>query len=270
MRLVGELAPLLEVHLSVRYKQERPVLDGVQLAVQPGEILGLAGQSGAGKSTLALAILGLLPGTAQVKGHVLFRGRNLLAYTEKELRAVRGKEIGLVLQSPLAALNPALRIGEQLWHAWRAHAPADRQSWRARLQQLFQAVDLPTTEEFLRRYPRELSVGMAQRVLIALATLHQPALLIADEPTSALDALTQAEVLDLFARLNGEFQISMLYISHDLLSMARICHRIAVLYEGRIVECERVDHIFDRPSHPYTRQLISALVPVLPVRTNHP
>jgi ABC-type dipeptide/oligopeptide/nickel transport system ATPase component len=167
---------------------------------------------------------------------------------------VRGKQIGLVPQSPLAALNPNLRLGAQLTEAWRAHQRGDR-DWT----NLLESVSLPADPSFLRQYPRNLSVGMAQRFLIALAILHRPALLLADEPTSALDTLTQAEILQLFRRLNREQGIAILYISHDLASVASLCQRVAILHEGEIVECASVEKVFRDPQHEYTRRLIAAI-----------
>lgn len=254
-------APILDLELSVNYAKRPGVLRGVRLTIAPGEIVGLVGQSGSGKSTLALSILRLLQQRqAQLRGHVHCQGRDLLRLSERDMRGVRGREIGLVLQNPLASLNPALRIGTQLAEAWRAHVPkasaveTEQQSLRALAE-----VSLPADKEFLRRYPQSLSVGMAQRVLIAMAAIHRPALLIADEPTSALDALTQAEILQLFRRLNEERGMAMLYISHDLLSVASLCHRVAILHQGEIVEQGSTESLFRAPQHPYTEQLLAAL-----------
>jgi ABC-type dipeptide/oligopeptide/nickel transport system ATPase component len=175
------------------------------------------------------------------------------------MRKLRGSEIGLVLQSPLSSLNPALRIGTQLTEAWKAHATGPRDEAKRRIQDALLAVSLPSDDEFLRRFPSQLSVGQAQRVLIAMSVMHRPALLIADEPTSALDVITQKEVLQLFRKLNQELGTAILYISHDLLSVAMICDRIAILNQGEIVECGSTGQIFNHPAHPYTRKLIAAL-----------
>ena len=179
------------------------------------------------------------------------------------MRALRGREISLVLQSPMSALNPALRIGRQLEEAWNVHRQGSRQECRKALMETLENVSLPAEEGFLKRYPSQLSVGQAQRVLIAMAVLHRPLLLIADEPTSALDLITQAEILQLFAALNRKFGMSILYISHDLLSVATISHRVAVMHQGEIVECRSTAEIFREPAHAYTRDLIRAL-PVVP------
>ncbi len=223
-------------------------------------MLGLIGQSGSGKSTLALSILRLLElkgGTA--KGSIQFQGRDLLQLKEREMRDLRGREIGLVLQSPLSSLNPALRIGTQLLEAWNAHASGSKHEGIRRIAEALSSVALPNDEEFLRRFPSQLSIGQAQRVLIAMAIIHRPTLLIADEPTSALDVITQAEVLSLFRKLNQELGTGILYISHDLLSVSSICDRIAILNEGEIVECGPTGQIFNHPGHAYTRKLIEAL-----------
>jgi ABC-type dipeptide/oligopeptide/nickel transport system ATPase component len=177
------------------------------------------------------------------------------------MRAVRGREIGLVLQSPLAALNPSMTVGQQIREAWLAHRTVGQQ-WRDPLE-LLETVNLPAEAQFLDRYPRQLSVGQAQRVLIAMAIVHRPALLVADEPTSALDSITQAEILKLFARLNRQMGMSILYISHDLLSVASLCHRMAILREGRVVESGSTVQIFRYPRHPYTKALLAA-IPAFP------
>jgi len=251
---------VLSLRLSVDYPGKPGVLRDVSLAIEPGEILGLVGQSGSGKSTLALAILKLLALKGGVaRGEVCFHGRDLLPLSDREMRELRGREIGLVLQSPLSALNPALKIGTQLAEAWRAHATGGRDLCNAAILAALDSVSLPEGRSFLRRYPSQLSVGQAQRVLIAMAILHRPTLLLADEPTSALDTITQAEIMRLFAQLNRELGMAILYISHDLLSVAALCHRIAILHGGVIVECGPAQRLFEAPEHPYTRQLIAAL-----------
>lgn len=251
---------LLSFRLSVDYPTKPSVLDDVALEIRRAEILGLVGESGSGKSTLALALLkllGLKGGVA--RGEIRLEGRDLMALSERQMREVRGYRIGLVLQSPLSSLNPALKIGTQLVEAWEAHAAEGRRECTRAIQASLESVCLPRDESFLRRYPSQVSVGQAQRVLIAMAVLHRPALLIADEPTSALDPITQSEVLHLFARLNRELGLAILYISHDLLAIATLCHRIAILHKGQIAECGPSKQIFRNPAHPYTRRLITAL-----------
>ena len=251
---------LLSVRLSVDYRTKPGVLKDLTLDIRAGEILGLVGESGCGKSTLAMGILLLLDHKrATARGQVVFQGEDLLQKTERDLRAIRGKRISVVLQSPLTALNPALRIGTQLREAWRAHATGSRLEALAAIRGALKNVSLPSDDEFLSRRPSQLSVGQGQRVIIAMGILHRPALLIADEATSALDTITQAEILELFRKLNRELGTAVLYISHDLLSVATLCHRIAILRSGQIVECATPEVIFDSPSHDYTRQLIAAL-----------
>jgi len=249
--------PLLTCCLSVDYANKPGVLRQAKIEVYSEEILGLAGQSGSGKSTLSLAILKLLGETCTVRGQIRFGGQDLQRVGERGMREIRGRDISLVLQSPLSALNPALQIGTQLKESWRSHARTDRDTETSRIAELLENVRLPSDLAFLKRYPRQLSVGQAQRVLIAMALLHRPKLLIADEPTSALDPVTQAEVLELFADLNRRLRMAILFISHDLRSLAALCHRVAILHQGEIVECGETGRVFREPSHPYTRQLLS-------------
>jgi peptide/nickel transport system ATP-binding protein len=262
---------LLSVQLTVRYPGKPPVLRGISLDIARGEVVGLVGQSGSGKSTLALAILGLLGRQrALVEGNIFFQGVDLLALRERELRSLRGRSLSLVLQSPLASLNPALEIQTQLREAWRAHSEKNRtkEDCDQAIHSALQSVSLPSKNDdpkFLLKRSSQLSVGQAQRVLIAMAIMHRPALLIADEATSALDVITQSEILELFARLNRETGMSILYISHDLPSVAGLCQRIAILHEGEIVESGITEQIFTAPVHPYTRRLMAAL-PQIPGR----
>ncbi len=259
-----EQQPLLSLRLSVSYPGKIGVLRDLSLDLRQGEILGLVGQSGCGKSTLALAILKLLHlKNAKAQGSILLNGQDLMPLKDREMRSLRGKEIALVLQSPMSSLNPALRIGTQLEEAWNVHKQSTRQERTHTLLQTLEEVSLPADVNFLRRYPSQLSVGQAQRVLIAMAVLHRPALLIADEPTSALDIITQSEILQLFSRLSRKLGTAILYISHDLLSVATISQRVAVMEHGQIVECRNTPDLFTNPTHDYTRKLISAL-PVIP------
>jgi len=255
-----EAQPLLSLRLSASYPGRTGVLRDLCLGVRRGEVLGLVGQSGCGKSTLALAILKLLYlKRGRAEGSILFNGRDLMPLKEREMRSIRGKEIALVLQSPMSSLNPALRIGTQLEEAWSAHRRSTRKETARALEETLENVSLPSGNGFLRRYPAQLSVGQAQRVLIGMAVLHRPPLLLADEATSALDIITQAEVLQLFSNLSRKLGMGILYISHDLLSVAAISHRVAVMDQGEIVECRDTADLFTSPAHPYTRKLISAL-----------
>ncbi len=252
--------PLLSARLSVDYPTRPGILRDVVFHVNQGEVLGLVGLSGAGKSTLAQAILQILQAKgAVVRGELNFQGENLLAFGEGRRRSIRGRRIALIPQSPIASLNPALPLISQFREAWRAHSRVPFAQAMPRVHQLLRQVSLPDTPEFLRSYPGALSVGLAQRVLIALAMLHSPALVIGDEPTSALDVITQAEILNLFRDLNRSTGMAMLYISHDLLSVAQLCHRVAVLYQGSLVETGPTEQIFRNPQHGYTRKLVSSI-----------
>ena len=254
--------PLLSVDLSVDYPHKPRTLERVRFEIHPQEILGLVGESGSGKSTLALAIMKLLDlRGGKANGTILFRGRDLMAAPERGMRSLRGRELALVLQSPLDSLNPALRIGSQLAECWRAHVRG-RTDVAMAIGRALTSVGLPGDKEFCSRYPSQISVGQAQRVLIAMAVMHSPALLIADEPTSALDVITQSEIMRLIANLNRSMGSAVLYISHDLTSVAAISHRIAILRHGEIVECGTREQVLLHPAHPYTQQLL-ACVPAL-------
>jgi ABC-type glutathione transport system ATPase component len=265
-RTVALAHPTLSSELWVDYPQKGEVLRDLSIEVRSGEILGLVGESGSGKSTLALALLGLLDHTgAKVRGKALLNGADILSYTGRQMRGVRGRLISLIPQGASGALNPALRIETHLREAWAAHSKQNWKAERTRVMTLLASCGLPQEEEFLRRFPGQISIGQAQRVLIVMALLHRPALLVADEATSALDVITQREVLELLARINREQRMSILFISHDLLCVASLCHRIAILHEGRIVECGPVADVLGAPEHAYTKKLVGA-VPKLQVR----
>ena len=250
---------LLSAHLSVSYAG-KAVLRDVEFEIRRGEVLGLVGQSGSGKSTLAMAILGLLDAKrSRMEGTINFQDCDLLQLSERELRERRGRVLALVLQSPLSSLNPALKIRIQLKEAWRAHASGSSADCDRAIRAALESVSLPSSDEFLSKYPSQMSVGQAQRVLIAMAVTHRPALLIADEATSALDVITQSEILALFRELNRSTGMAILYISHDLASVAGICDRIAILHEGQIVECNATEAIFANPQHEYTKRLMAAM-----------
>lgn len=227
-------SPLLSVDLSVDYRTKPGALEGVRFDIEAGEAFGLVGESGSGKSTIALALLRLVEMRGgRARGSLLFEGRDLLALPERELQRIRGRRMAMVPQSPVAALNPALRLEAQLREAWSLHAREPWRQARPRVRDLLARMGLPADDAFLRRYPHQVSVGQAQRVLIAMAVLHRPALLIADEPTSALDPASAREILALFARLNLQDSMALLYISHDVASVDALCSRVGMLAGGR-------------------------------------
>jgi len=249
---------LLRVQLDANYGGQ-PVLHDVRLELGRGEVLGLVGSSGAGKSTLVLSLLGLLPWRGgRVRGEVLLQDENLLQLPERRLRALRGRVVGFIPQSPMSALNPALSLEKHFKEAWRAHEQMAGDILPERMRTLLDEVQLPASRDFLSRKPAEISVGQAQRVLIALALLHEPALLVADEPTSALDPVTQTQIVELLRRLNRRHGASLLYVSHDLVSVLGMCHRIAVLEAGTIVESLNVGDL-ENAQHPATRRLLGTL-----------
>jgi peptide/nickel transport system ATP-binding protein len=251
---------LLSARLSVRYGDKPPVLRDLALDIRRGEVVGLVGQSGSGKSTLAMSILGLLEGKrAQASGTIAFEDSDLRQMRDRELRSLRGRKLALVLQSPLSALNPALKIRTQLKEAWRAHASGPSAECEAAIRAALESVSLPSSADFLGKHPSQMSVGQAQRVLIAMAVMHRPTLLLADEATSALDVITQSEILALFRQLNRTTGMAILYISHDLASVAGICDRIAILHDGQIVEQGTTEEVLTRPQHEYTQRLMAAM-----------
>jgi peptide/nickel transport system ATP-binding protein len=267
-------APLLQVRgLSVEFgpvgRARRPgstglepVVGGIDLDVGAGETLGLVGESGSGKTTTALALLGLLPSAARTGGRVLWRGRELLALGPEAIRAIRGKEIALIPQDPMAALHPLIRVDRQVAESVRAHAPdLSRGAARARAVELLARTGLPPDRLRHAGYPFEWSGGMRQRALIAMAIAHSPALIIADEPTTALDATTRAAVLALLRELRDETGMALLLITHDMAVVSAMADRVAVMRHGRIVEAGPVHAVRHRPADPYTAALVAPLEP---------
>jgi ABC-type dipeptide/oligopeptide/nickel transport system ATPase component len=257
-------APLLQLeHLTVVFAtaRERVVaVDDVSLSLAPGETLGLVGESGSGKSVTALAVLGLLQPPAQVtSGRVLFQGRDLLTLPEAEMRRVRGAGIALIFQEPATALNPVMRVGDQVAEALVVHGLAEAQAARAKAIELLDAVRIADPEACARDYPHQLSGGMRQRVMIAIALACRPPLVIADEPTTALDVTIQAQVLDLLRELKARFNLALLLITHDFGVVAEMADRVAVMHRGRVVEEGPVRQILRTPVHDYTRALLEAV-----------
>jgi oligopeptide/dipeptide ABC transporter ATP-binding protein len=259
--MTEELLRIDGLHVGFRSGDTmRSVVRGVDLRISPGEVVGLVGESGSGKSMTALALMRLLPpGGAVTSGRILFRGRDLRECSARELNTIRGGQIGMIFQDPLTALNPAMSIGRQIHDTIRAHQPLSGKAAMVRAEELLALVGIPYPRQRLLAYPHELSGGMRQRVMIALAVSCNPSLLIADEPTTALDVTVQAQVMDLLDRIRTEFGIAILFISHNLELVAEISTRVTVMYAGRVVETGQVHDLFDNPRHPYTRQLLRCI-----------
>ncbi len=247
-------------NLSVAFPGQIAVREA-GFALAPGETLALVGESGCGKSVTAFSVMRLLPSNARVvSGRILFEGRDLLAATPAEMRDIRGKRISLIQQEPMTSLNPVLSIGTQIAEVIRRHEPVSRAAARKRVVELLDLVSIPDAHRRIDDYPHNLSGGMRQRVMIAMAVACGPKLLIADEPTTALDVTTQAQVLDLIDDLRRSLSMAVLLITHDLGVVAQWADRIAVMYAGRIVEQASIKPFFARPMHPYSRGLLGARV----------
>jgi peptide/nickel transport system ATP-binding protein len=235
-----------------------PAVRDVSFSLSAGEVLAVVGESGSGKTVTAMSLLGLLPGTASVRGRALLNGRDLLGLSAAELRSVRGNEVGMVFQEPMSALNPVFTIGDQIVEAVRAHRQCSRSAARARAHELLGLVGLPAAR--FKAYPHEMSGGQLQRVVIAMAVANEPSLLVADEPTTALDVTVQAEILSLLRDLRGRLDAAILLITHDMGVVADIADRVVVMHDGRLVEQGPVFDIFASPQEDYTRQLLASVV----------
>ena len=263
----GEASPrqvLLEVKdLEVTYGSGRKAFKAVNRAnfeIYKGETFGLVGESGSGKTVTAMMVSGLLrPEQADFRGRILLDGEDLLHAGGQRIRAIQGKDICVVFQEPMSAMDPTMRIGKQVEECLRVHTDLSAQERRQRALQALRDVELPDPEGVYRKYPHELSGGMLQRVMIAAAIVARPRLLLADEPTTALDVTIQAQILALLKRLNQEMGMSILFISHNLHVVRKLCTRVAVMEKGRIVETGPVDQIFFHPQVPYTQRLIAAI-----------
>ena len=258
------MAPLLSVEgLQTHFETGEGVLravDGVSFSIERGEVLGLVGESGCGKSVTSLSIMRLVPPPGRVAaGRILFEGEDLLAKDAEAMRRVRGARIAMVFQEPMTSLNPVFSIGDQIASAVLAHSGAGRREAWTRTVEMLDLVQIPSPRQRARDFPHQLSGGLRQRAMIAMALGSGPALLIADEPTTALDVTIQAQILDLLRRLQAERGMAVLLITHDLGVVAELCHRVAVIYGGRIVEMAPVTSLFARPLHPYTRGLLQCL-----------
>jgi len=235
-------------------------VDAVSFTVREGETLGLVGESGCGKTVLSLSILGLVPKPGRVTGgRIVFEGADLVTMPEQALRQVRGAQIGMIFQEPMTSLNPVMRVGRQVAEPLVLHANIAPTQAKRRVVELFSLVGLPDSRRVLAAYPHELSGGMRQRVMIAMALACGPKLLIADEPTTALDVTIQRQILDLLAELNEKRGMAMLLITHNLGVVAQTCGRVGVMYAGRLVEMSPTAALFDAPLHPYARGLLASL-----------
>jgi peptide/nickel transport system ATP-binding protein len=262
--LSSQLEPLLSVENLRTVFDARPepvvAVNDVSFQIHKGETLGLVGESGSGKSVTAFSIIRLVQEPGRVLGgKVFFQGKDLLALPEDEMRAIRGAGIGFVFQEPMAALNPVMRVGAHIAEALTVHGLASRHDARARAVELLRAVKIVDPEKRVDDYPHQLSGGMRQRVMMAIALACKPPLVIADEPTTALDVTVQAQVLELLRDMKREFDLSLLLITHDFGVIAETADRVAVMYRGRIVEQGAVRDIFRNPQHPYTRGLLASI-----------
>ena len=267
------MSNLLDVrHLSITFPNDRTTTSAhssvaavrdLSFSIAPGEVLGLVGESGSGKSITSLAIMRLLPPQARVGGEILFAengtARNLADFPDDTMRQLRGSRLAMIFQEPMTALNPVMRVGDQIAEAVLAHQPlSSREAWQRAVDAMTD-VAIPDAARRARVYPHQLSGGMRQRVMIAMAIVNRPQLLIADEPTTALDVTIQAQILDLLGELRAKFGLAMLFISHDLAVVSQVADRVAVMYAGNLVELGAKHHIFQEPAHPYTQGLLHAV-----------
>ncbi|HYM73918.1 MAG TPA: ABC transporter ATP-binding protein [Stellaceae bacterium] len=258
--------PLLELQkLSTHYVSSRGTrvvraVDDVSLRVNAGETLGIVGESGSGKSTLALSILRILPPAARnVSGRIMFEGEDLLEKSDAEMRHVRGKRIAMILQDPMASLNPLFTIGNQVAEPIQVHEGVKRVTAWERARNLLKAVKIPSPETRVTQYPHEMSGGMRQRIVGAIGISCEPRLLIADEPTTSLDLTIQAQYLSLLRDLQRQYNLALIFITHNLGIVAKMCDQLAVMYAGRVVESGPVSQVFNHPAHPYTEALLSSI-----------
>jgi peptide/nickel transport system ATP-binding protein len=256
--------PILEIdHLRVSFRiqdQYYAAVDDVSLTVNENEVVAIVGESGCGKSALALAVMGLHPPQkTKLEGSITFKGTNLLSLSTSQLNKIRGKDIGMIFQDPLTALNPLMTIGRQIEESMDYHTKLSSAEKRQRTLELLKRVGIPNPEKIYYRYPHELSGGMRQRVVIAIAIACEPSLIIADEPTTALDVTIQAQIMGLLKELQQQMKTGIILITHDLGVVAEMADRVAVMYAGEIVELADVETLFHHPLHPYTRSLLQSI-----------
>lgn len=267
----NKMNPILTVrNLHVKFltpNREIHAVRGVNFCIYPGETVGIAGESGCGKSTIAKALLKLVPGhSTEICGEIIYGKDNLLTFSEKQMRSIRGKEFSIIFQDPMSSLNPTMKVGYQIIEGYLKHHPSASSKEARRIAlDILDKVGIPSPEERFDAYPHTLSGGMRQRVMIAIALACKPKILIADEPTTALDATIQMQILDLLKTIQRETSTSVLLITHDMGVVAKMCDRVIVMYAGKIVEVASADEIFLNPQHPYTQRLIAASD-----RLNHP
>ena len=257
------MPPLLDIrHLNVEFSGSLLAVRDLSFTIEPGEVLGLVGESGSGKSLTALAVMRLLPPQASASGEILFANQagqeDLLQLPDEPMRRLRGSSIAMIFQEPMTALNPVMRVGDQVAEAVLAHNQVSKREAWDRAVAALQDVGIHDAASRARDYPHQLSGGMRQRVMVAMAIVNRPRLLIADEPTTALDVTVQAQILELLAELGSKFGLTMLFISHDLAVISQIANRVAVMYAGNLVELGTNRDIFEAPAHPYTRGLLKA------------
>ncbi|MFH1848420.1 MAG: ABC transporter ATP-binding protein [Candidatus Omnitrophota bacterium] len=257
--------PLLEIkNLTTSYfsdGKELKAVNDVSLSLESGQVLGIVGESGCGKSTLALSMMRLIRPPGKITGgSIMFDGKQILGLDGESMRKLRGSEISMIFQEPLSALNPVLRIGHQICEAIHAHREIDKGEAKKLAIELLEKVQIPEPKARFDAYPHQLSGGMRQRVMIAMAAVLKPKLIIADEPTTALDVTIQAQILNLLKEMIGEFGTSLIIVSHDLGVVSDLADRVAVMYAGRIVECGERGEVFKNPAHPYTRALFDSYI----------
>ncbi len=270
------LLEVRDLHVSFRSADNPvPAVSGLTFDIKESEIFGLAGESGCGKSITALSIMGILPPNAFAKGEIFFKGRDLLKLDEESKRRLRGDEISMIFQEPMTSLNPVLTVGYQIAEVLITHRNMSRKEAAEKAVELLEAVKIPSPETRVKEYPHQMSGGMRQRVMIAMAIACNPSLLIADEPTTALDVTIQAQILELIQRLREERKMSILFITHDLGVIAENASRVGIMYAGRLVELADTSEIFNNPKHPYTVGLLESLpkgkgTPLIPISGSVP